>query len=301
MRCGARKRSAPCSGRSITWSACPRTGSSSNNSTSTGRSHATGRSMRSAHTASCGPTTRSRPHGSKQTPGSAPPRAARGKTRMWPRQQPNGSGRSAGSAIATPHQREHTPDEQRDHSERDQVAEADHDRTDDAQESLEGELERVGEARILRIRTRILALDVAFAYLDLDRGLGNLILQEVQPSLDVLDLQGHVVDQRGEPQDLRRRGRVGLDVAEQIPSVLQDLEAGAEVDELGRDVLPADVLELDLAIELVGEPAEGKHGVVEPPRRDAQGQRAGTLVARGGFEHEATGRPRDLRDARDAL
>ncbi len=111
----------------------------------------------------------------------------------------------------------------------------------------------------------------------------------------------HVVDQGGEPQDLRRRGRVGLDVAQQVSPVLQDLESGAEVDELGGHVLPADVLELDLTLELVGESAEREHRVVEPLRRDAQGQRARTLVAGRGLEHEPSGRARDLRDARDAL
>ena len=148
---------------------------------------------------------------------------------------------------------------------------------------------------------RVLALHVALAHLDLDRGLGDLVLQEVQAALDVLDLQLHVVDQRGEPQDLRGRRRVGLDVEQQLATVLQDVETGLQVDELGGHVLARDVLELDLAVELTGERAQRQHRVVESLRRNAKRQRPAPLVARARLEHEPAVAPGDLRDAGNAL
>ena len=214
-----------------------------------GDHRATDRSRRSAREGSCGPATRSRPRGWRPTRGSAPPRAARETTRRSPRRRPSVSVRSAGCATATPHQRDDAPHEQRDHPERDQVAQADR----PPRRRCAGTPERRASNESVRLGFSgsgpgSSRSHVALAHLDLDRGLGDLILQEAQPPLDVLDLQLDVVDQAGEPQDLVRARGVRLQIAQQVAPVLQDVEPRTEIDELGRDVLPADVLELDLRL-----------------------------------------------------
>ena len=57
---------------------------------------------------------------------------------------------------------------------------------------------------------------------------------------------------------------------QQLATVLQDVETGLQVDELGGHVLACDVLELDLAVELTGERAQRQHRVVEPLGRERE-------------------------------
>ena len=100
----------------------------------------------------------------------------------------------------------------------------------------------------------------------------------------------------GEPQDLRGRGRLGLEVAQQVASVGEDAEACLQVDELRRDVVAGDRVGLHGA-----ERPELIHRPVEPLGRDAQRELPRLAVLRGRGEDEPAVGSRDAGDRGDVL
>src|SRR5439155_19359668 len=137
-----------------------------------------------------------KPRGTRRTRGSRRRKEGRGRTPPSLRSARNAAAASAGCATASPNQRDDAGNEPRERGERKQVTEPDDDRREDAEEPLDRSVQRPGEARVVDPAVGPVLADrgALFAQVDGERGLGDLVVEEAQLSLDLIDLELNVLE-----------------------------------------------------------------------------------------------------------